>query len=216
MAKGDPKRAADGAPSKRRGSYHHGDLKRALLDATLDLIDQKGPEGFTLRAAAKAAGVSDAAPYHHFSDKRALLAAVGEEGFQLLSDGLRRVAKEHAENPVAAAHEMAIEYVVFAAQHPSHFRVMLGREVLKNTDHPELAGAAMETFTVMQGALLKGAAAAGATDVPQETLIFGSWALVHGLAFLAVDGHLGPIARDEGRLRELVRNAISLFDRPQD
>src|SRR5215813_10430287 len=79
-----------------RTAYHHGDLRRALLDATLRLVEEHGPQGFTLRAAARAAGVSPGAPYHHFADKDALLAAVAEEGFELFGDALRDAAQKPA------------------------------------------------------------------------------------------------------------------------
>src|SRR5215510_14783128 len=80
----------------RRESYHHGDLRRALLDATLELVDRYGPQGFTLRAAARAAGVTPGATYHHFEDKDALLAAVAEEGFDLFRDELSEAARRPA------------------------------------------------------------------------------------------------------------------------
>ncbi|MCB9589317.1 MAG: TetR/AcrR family transcriptional regulator [Polyangiaceae bacterium] len=200
------------ALSKKAGTYHHGDLRRALLDATLELIDITGPEAFTLRAAAKAAGVSDAAPYHHFADKEALLAAIATEGFQLLAERLQAAAAQQ-QHPTAVAQAMGVEYVVFAATHPSHFRVMVSRRVLRNTEHAELAASAVTAFTLVREALVAGAANVAAR-VREETLIFGAWALVHGFAFLAVDGHLGPLARDEDKLRSLVHSAIQLMDAP--
>ncbi len=200
------------AVHRKSGAYHHGALRRALLDATLDLIGKSGPEAFTLRAATKAAGVSDAAPYHHFADKEALLAAVAVEGFDLLARRLREVTAT-VTNPTQMARAMGVEYVVFAAKHPSHFRVMVSRRVLLNTDHPELGAAAVTAFTLVRDALVASAAPLAAR-VSEDTLIFGAWALVHGFAFLAVDGHLGPVAGDEARLRELVLSSISLMDAP--
>ncbi|MBX3183052.1 MAG: TetR/AcrR family transcriptional regulator [Polyangiaceae bacterium] len=195
--------------AKQPGRYHHGDLRRALLDAALELILERGAEGFTLRAAARAAGVSDAAPYHHFSDKEALLAELGAEGFALLSDKIRAATADLSDaREIALA--MGVEYVVFAAHHPAHFRVMLSRRVLQ-TQHPGLAGAAMETFTLVREALLAGAARA-ASQLEVETLIFSAWALVHGYAFLVVEGHLGTLAEDEPRLRALIRASIMLMD----
>src|SRR5690349_249520 len=83
----------------RKEAYHHGDLRRALLDATLRLVDQKGPQGFTLRAAARAAGVTPSATYHHFEDKDALLAAVAEEGFDLFQVALEQASNQPAASP---------------------------------------------------------------------------------------------------------------------
>jgi AcrR family transcriptional regulator len=198
--------------TRKPGAYHHGDLRRALLDATLDLIGEHGPEGFTLRAAAQRAGVSDAAPYHHFSDKRALLLAVAAEGFDLLRERMEGAADEPGLSPLERARRMGRAYVLFAAAHPSHFRVMASRMVLTQTDSLELARAGGRAFALVQQMLLQGLHEAGGLADPAPA-IFGSWALVHGLAFLAVEGHLGPVARDPAQLGELVDRVMQIFER---
>jgi AcrR family transcriptional regulator len=198
-----------GARSRRSGSYHHGDLRRALLDATLELVALKGPEGFTLRAAAKLADVSDAAPYHHFADKEALLASVAEEGFRKLHAELLR-AGSAAPGAEERARRMGSAYVLFAAQNPSHFRVMVSRTLAHHARHPELAEAATGAFQLVRDALLEAIGERELSRLPAEQLIYGSWALVHGLAFLAIDGLLGPIALDEARLLPFVQGILSL------
>ncbi|MBW2257316.1 MAG: TetR/AcrR family transcriptional regulator, partial [Deltaproteobacteria bacterium] len=114
---------------KRRGSYHHGDLRRALVDAALLLIERSGASGVTLRGAARLAGVSQTAPYRHFSDKRALLAAVAEQGFQSLSTQLREASASHEGDPMGRLRALGVAYVHFAQAQPSHFRVMFGPQV---------------------------------------------------------------------------------------
>lgn len=198
--------------TKKAATYHHGDLRRALLDATLRLIEEKGAEGFTLRAAAKLAGVSDAAPYHHFADKEALLAAVAEEGFRELKAELHAVS-EGITDPQDAARAMGTAYVLFAATHPSHFRVMVSRRVHQQTEHPELFEAATSAFELVRNTLLQNMGNAG-VELPPEQVVFGSWGLVHGLAFLAIDGHLGRIADDGDALRSLVEGAMSVLSGP--
>jgi AcrR family transcriptional regulator len=199
--------------ARRSGSYHHGDLRRALLDATLELVGQKGPEGFTLRAAAKLAGVSDAAPYHHFTDKEALLAAVAEEGYGELYIALESAARGHAQSPRDRARGLGVAYVLFAASHPSHFRVMVSRSLQQHARLPGLALAAGQAFQLVRDALLDAVGAEQAAELPSEQVIFGAWGLVHGLAFLAIDGHLGAIGEDPERLRELVDGVLGLFSR---
>jgi len=198
---------------KPGATYHHGDLRRALLDATLELVAQRGPEGFTLRAAAKLAGVSDAAPYHHFADKDALLAAVAEEGFNKLYDELDRAGRAHPESPRERARALGVAYVLFAAKNPSHFRVMMTRPLKEHAHNLKLARAAATAFQYVRDALLGALSAEEAARLPTEQLIFGSWGLVHGLSYLAIDGQLGRIAKDRVRLEELVRGVMKLFSR---
>ncbi len=195
-------------PMAERHGYHHGDLRRALLDATLRLVADKGPEGFTLRAAAKLAGVSDSAPYHHFADKHALLAAVALEGFGLLYADLERASR-----PDGSARERAralgVAYVLFAARHPSHFRVMVSRGV-QQTDNLELAQAGLAAFQLVRDSLFS-ALDDRELQLPGEQVIYGAWGLVHGLAFLAIDGYLGGLATDPERLEALVDGVLGLF-----
>jgi AcrR family transcriptional regulator len=197
-----------GAKPRRGGSYHHGDLRRALLDATLTLVSLKGPEGFTLRAAAKLAHVSDAAPYHHFADKEALLASVAEEGFKKLHAELVDAAGT-ARDGQERARAMGVAYVLFAAKNPSHFRVMVTRPLAQHVKHPELGETASAAFQLVRDALITAVGEHELKRLPAEQLIYGSWALVHGLAFLAIDGHLGPIGADERRLGELVHAILA-------
>ena len=179
-------RRASRAPAK--AGYHHGSLRRALLDAALTLIDRDGPEGFTLRAAARQAGVTSGAPYHHFPDKEALIAALAEEGFALLKSAIEAAGAGHAD-AVARTHEMAVAYVRFAAAHPTHFRVMMGRDVRRSMKNPGLADAARSAYELMRDAVV--ATAESAADAARrEELVLGSWSLVHGLAFLVIDGHV--------------------------
>jgi AcrR family transcriptional regulator len=196
----------------RKGvSYHHGDLRRALMDATAELVRQHGPEGFTLRAAAKLAGVSDAAPYHHFDDKEALLAAVAEEGFSMLHDRMVEAAQGHPSSPRERSQAMGVSYVIFAAAHPGHFRAMFTGSAQRREKHPGLAAAATGAFHLVREALVAGLSHREA-KLSQEHLIAGSWAIVHGLAFLAIDGHLGVHGRDPERLAEFAWGTIRAMD----
>src|SRR5262245_23788463 len=105
------------------GKYHHGDLRRALLDAALEILAEGGAAGLTLREVARRAGVTHAAPYRHFEDKAALLAAVAEEGFRAVyAEMLAR--SERVKDPVERLYQIGAAYVLFAVTHPAHFRVM--------------------------------------------------------------------------------------------
>src|ERR1700738_5277548 len=105
----------------RKTPYHHGDLRRALLDVTLRLVEEKGPQGFTLRAAARAAGVTPGSAYHHFEDKDALLTAVAEEGFDLFRQALEEAAQGPAASLSERSQNVGVAYVLFAVKQPARF-----------------------------------------------------------------------------------------------
>src|SRR6202012_4265946 len=102
--------------------YHHGDLRRALIDAASRLLEAEGPSALSLRAVAREAGVSPAAPYHHFKDKGELLDAVAGEGWHMLDDTIARVRAEAA-SPADALDEIGVAYVCFARDNPAIYRV---------------------------------------------------------------------------------------------
>jgi AcrR family transcriptional regulator len=173
----------------RRG-YHHGNLRRGLLDAAIALIKADGADALTLRGAARAAGVSPAAPYRHFTDKDELLAAVAEEGFRLMTTGMRTAAAAHPDDPIGALRACGLAYIAFARAHPAHFRVMFGRYVAKRAAHPDLREAAGEAFAQVEACILAGQNAGFVVEGDVTSLAIASWATIHGLASLLVDGQL--------------------------
>ena len=119
----------------KRG-YHHGDLRRALIQASVDLVAESGVEGFTLREAAKRAGVSAAAPYRHFSDRADLLAAVATEGFDILLPALQAALDRGKDDSMAALALLGRAFVDFGVEHPSHFKLMYGPHMPGRAAHP--------------------------------------------------------------------------------
>ncbi|MFN7132092.1 MAG: TetR/AcrR family transcriptional regulator, partial [Myxococcales bacterium] len=110
---------------KRKGdSYHHGDLRRALLDGALALLQDEGVGALSLREVARRAGVTHAAPYRHFESKEELIAAVAEEGFHTLRDEMRDAMAAHEGDPRRRLEACGVAYVLFAVGHPAHFGVM--------------------------------------------------------------------------------------------
>jgi AcrR family transcriptional regulator len=120
-----------------RRSYHHGNLREALIAAALDLIAQKGPAGFTFAEAARAAGVSPAAPYRHFRDRDALMADVARRGFERFEQRLAAAWDEGRPSPLAALERLGRAYLVFARDEPAYFSAMFEAGV-PLADHPEL------------------------------------------------------------------------------
>jgi AcrR family transcriptional regulator len=175
-------------PARPARAYHHGDLRRALVEAAQQLIEQGASPRLTLREAAQAAGVSVAAPYRHFADREALLAAVLAAGFRELA---RRTdeARRAAADPMAALVGVGLAYVAFAGDHPRIYRLMFGAECDK-ANHPDLMAAGHEALSVLVDAVIacKAAGLIGDADVHEVSL--AGWSLSHGLASLHADGLL--------------------------
>jgi len=192
----------------RRPSYHHGDLRRALLGAALELVEREGAEALTLRAAARRAGVSQAAPYRHFRDKEALLAAVAEEGFRSLTEALLQAAAPHAGDPLGRLRARGLAYVDFATSHPAHFRIMFGRGAADRSAHPELMKAAREAFEALVSGIRECQDAGIVRPGDPEELALCAWSATHGLAMLAVDGQLGERAVHLDALAQAVTASV--------
>lgn len=205
-----PERKSRVPAAARRDSYHHGDLKRALTDAALSLVAERGPKGFTLTEAARRAGVSAAAPYRHFADKAHLLATVAEQGFLDLHTALTAAAhhaSEGASDPEAELVAIGRSYVRWAVTHPDHYRIMLGAQTNK-ADHPSVAVAAGQAFDNLLAAITR-AQDAGMMNGQKPLQIAGPlWSLVHGIASLAIDGEFGHVGIDQGP-EDMVATAVS-------
>lgn len=187
------KRATRSAPRP----YHHGNLRRALLDEALATIAADGVDAVTLREIGARVGVSRTALYRHFADKRALLAAVATEGFQTLRERLLG-AWEDGNRSDAGFRAMGVAYVQFALDNPSHYRVMFGPFVDSETQDAELATEAHGAFQALVDALVARQHAGAARRDDALQMASYVWALVHGLAMLAIDGKLPEPVSIEG------------------
>lgn len=171
--------------------YHHGNLQRALVLAARGLVDSGGAAALTLRAAAQLAGVSATAPYRHFADRTALLAAVLTEGFHDLQTALA-AARTAQSDPVAAYLAVGRAYIGFADTHQHLYRLMFGLECNK-VMYPALMAAGQAAFAeVLQAA--EACQAAGFTGSRSAAdVALAGWATVHGVASLHVDGVLNVV-----------------------
>ena len=201
-----PAQASPRGTRHRRGpggrqNYHHGDLRRALVDAALRLVEAGDDGSPTLRSVAEAVGVSAAAPYRHFADREALLAAVLVRGFDELAETMNheRLAAGSPLEALAAAGEA---YVRFAAGHPRLYRAMFGPECDK-TAHPELATAGQRALAVMRDAVTACCVAGHVDAQSAGKVVLAGWSLMHGLASLQADGLLDAA----GGGKAAVRNA---------
>ncbi|GLY26833.1 TetR/AcrR family transcriptional regulator [Kineosporia sp. NBRC 101731] len=153
--------------------YHHGDLRRTLIEAAADVIAESGTDALSLRELARRAGVSHAAPGHHFGDRTGLLTAVAAQGFELLADSL-----EQADDFSG----MGLRYVRFALAHPGHFAVMFRTDTVNAEDEAfqEASGRAYD--------VLRGGAAEALSPADDRVPALAAWSLVHGLATLLLSG----------------------------
>jgi AcrR family transcriptional regulator len=170
-------------------TYHHGDLRRALIDAALEIVAEKDVNSVSLREVARRVGVSHTSPYRHFADKDALLAALATEGFEMLSKVLKETVEDTNPNPLKQVEATGIAYVRYAIEHPSHYRVMFGAyEAACKEKYPTLAEAGEQTFMVLVDAIIEGQNAGLIRSGEPQQLAQAAWALVHGLAMLLIDG----------------------------
>jgi AcrR family transcriptional regulator len=192
-------------------AYHHGDLKEALLMASLELVSEKGPHGFTLAEVCRKAGVSVAAPYRHYRDRQALLAAIAGTGFELQFEVMAQAVDECPDKTFQALSALAASYVNFAIANPSRYRVMYGSDLSK-AKFPELYATARRAFDVVFCTVEKCLIASGKPTKNTYALSVSMWSHCHGIAMLCVDGFLREIAMDE-RVNELINLAIESFTR---
>lgn len=175
--------------SQTRASYHHGSLREELITACVALIEAEGIGAVSLRRVAREAGVSPGAPYHHFADRSALLAAISVRGHELLLRQLRQ-ARQQAPTAVRALGALVETYVRFARDHPAYLHLMLRPELSQPQNHPEAqtAGdAAIQLLTeVVRDCQREGTAPPGDPD----PLVAMVWALAIGIVTLWLDGPL--------------------------
>jgi AcrR family transcriptional regulator len=196
------RRAASARGARR--SYHHGDLRRALLVEAVRTIGAQGIEGLTLREVGRRLGVSRTALYRHFADKSALLAAVAREGFVRFRNDLLEAWNREGGGQ-AGFEAMGVAYVRFAVRNPSHYRVMFGGFRDLCAKEPELEAAATAAFRVLVDALASLSGSRGVRPDELEQLARFIWAVVHGVAMLGIDGQLGP---DPSAADSLIRFGI--------
>jgi AcrR family transcriptional regulator len=184
-------------PAEAPTPYHHGDLRRALVDAALALVTEEQDWGFSLREVARRAGVSHNAPYKHFADKRDLLAAVAATGFEALRARLA-AAVAQTRSADAALLAVSVTYVRFGLDNPAHYRLMFGPTLTAAEGGlPAVAAeAAAGAKAVLQDTVLKGArtgcfAVSPDSRAELDRAALAAWSLVHGLTMLAIDGLAG-------------------------
>ncbi|MCF6387534.1 TetR/AcrR family transcriptional regulator [Mycobacterium sp. MBM] len=181
-----------------KASYHHGDLRAVILAQAADLVAERGADGVSLRELARAAGVSHAAPAHHFGDRRGLFTALAEQGFRILAAELAAARPDFV--------DAAKAYVRFALAHPGHFEVMFDNSLFDATEPEVMRAAAAASDELNRGV---GTLSDPRASADPEGAALAAWSMVHGFAQLwlnrAIDTTGDPVATVE-------RLAAILFD----
>jgi AcrR family transcriptional regulator len=197
-------------PRHRRSRAPTSGLRDVLVQAAAALIAKKGPQGFSLREVARRARVSEAAPYWHFADREALLAAVAERGFVEMAKEMLEI-RANVASPRQRLRALGLGYVRFALAHPSYLRVMFGSEVPDKAAHPTLKAAGDRTFELLVQTITEGQAAGQVRGGDPVELAVAAWSIVHGLAALLVDGKLKDHVRSPAEAERLAGRVTELF-----
>ena len=195
--------------SRKSNTYHHGDLREALLRSAESILKREGLGALSLRATARAAGVSHGAPAHHFPDLSSLLSALAAEGLDRLSDNLIAAANKGGDTPL----ELAKTYIGFAKANPALFQLMSDPSRL-DSKNPVLQAARRRGISVLAGT--RGADMENLT-LAQIGAMTANWALIHGLSLLLSTGRLGALIRiapDGTTEMDLIEAAINSMRRP--
>ncbi len=172
---------------KKQESYHHGNLRQALIEAGIQILQFEGVDKLGLRSLARILDVSQTAPYSHFKDKTELLAAIAEVGFQRLAMQML----EHVNNSTDIEKRikaMASGYISFAVDNKALFSLMFGRELKDMKSFPTLAMTAGKSYALFSGAVTE--AIKGRDDISAKITTNAIWSLVHGLAIFCAEGKL--------------------------
>lgn len=187
-----------------RPTYHHGDLRAALIAAALEIIEDVGPDAFSLRAAARRAGVSPAAPAHHFRDARGLLTAIATIGFVEFGDVLETATGADRRSAILA---LCHAYLNFALARPGLFRLMWRKAALDLTDGEHIA-AAMRAFSISDRAVRGSEATFTSAEDPALAPTIACWSMVHGFVALVIDGAFFAHEADRLNVLDAMLDAI--------
>lgn len=194
-------------------AYHHGNLRAELLEQAILQLRDTPPEQLSLRAVARALGVSQTAPYRHFSDKEALLAAIATRGYRQLLDVLQGAREEVAESDSASAADelraVAGAYIEFAADNEQLFKLMFGPQVQPSARHPELREVSRETLMLVQQILQRGMQLGEFAEQDPLYLANAGWAGIHGMATLRIDSP--ALFRQHIDLQRQIRVSVDAF-----
>ena len=192
-------------------TYHHGDLRNALIVAAAELIEESGSLGFTMADAARRAGVSNAAPYRHFRDKEALLDAVSQLGFFGLSESARQIRDEHPAGGIEAIIALGTNYIAFVTEKAAFYDLMWG-DIGKRAFDVENFDRKAVGFYILVDTVRAYFDAEGVTEIDVLDIAIKLWAMVHGFSAITMSGKL-PHFHPEADVPAMLASATHSFMR---
>lgn len=188
----------------KKKTYHHGDLKNALIKAGVEILAKDGVSGLSLRKVALKAGVSHAAPYAHFADKQALIAAISTEGFRQLYERVSGVAEKYQSQPEKQLTEAAWAYVQFAMDDRDRFKVMFSGVLEKEKEYPDFVVESQRNFQLVKSIVEANQASGRLRGGDSALVALSAWGIIHGFLMLLLEGQISHAVLEKMSLRELV------------
>jgi AcrR family transcriptional regulator len=199
----------------KKTPYHHGDLKNALIQAGIEILSKEGMSSLSLRKVARRAGVSHAAPYAHFADKQALVAAISTAGYSQLYEKVYHAAQKHQGDPLRQLVEGAWAYVEFALNESAHFQITLSGVVEKERDHPAFVEISQNAFRMVVDLVQACQKAGILNEGPPDLMAISVWGTVHGFVSLVLAGQISSTLLDRYSLKRMLifsLNQITLVE----
>jgi AcrR family transcriptional regulator len=199
--------------ARKSGTYHHGDLRRVLLETALRVVEHEGLSALSLQALSKRAGVSSGAPYHHFESREQLLTAIAEQGFELLTAEMKRGAARAGSDAASELRGLGEGYMRFALAHRGHFRVMFRPELQEHLSEA-CEVPADDSFRMLRVCVERCQAEGLARAGDPMPLVLVAWAGVHGASTLWIDGSLGTkrmVASEDVLVDMVARTLVELI-----
>lgn len=196
---------------QRPKAYHHGDLRNALIQAGLELLAEGGAVALDLRKVARKAGVSHAAPYRHFADKQALIAAINEEGFHRLAEQIQSALREVPDEPFEQLQGIALAYVRFAQENPWLMREMFSGLSIERETFASLQAASKAVYHLYVEVVKRGQERGKIAEGEATALAGVLWSVLHGLAMLIIENQMRPYADGPGGSERVTRFTIQML-----
>jgi AcrR family transcriptional regulator len=193
-----------------KSTYHHGDLKNALIQAGIDIVTAEGVYGLTLRKVARRAGVSHNAPYAHFEDKQALIAAIALEGHVKIHLLIEKVVAKHPDEPLEQLLNLAWAYVQFGLESPAHYKITFSGLIENEKNYPRFVEVSQHSLQLLQKIVgdCQKAGVLNSHDKPVGLLAVSAWSLIHGLVSLVIEGQVPSKIRQQYPPRTMVIAAL--------
>jgi len=191
--------------------YHHGDLKNALIDAGINILKQKGIRGLSLRSAAQEAGVSHSAPYAHFKDKQALIAAISTRGLQQFYEKVSQIAECHQKEPNVQLYEVAWAYVSFAMHDTGLFKIIFSSIIEREHDYPDFVKISHQNFGLIVDVIENNQRAGILKRGDSNLIAISIWSMVHGFISLYLEKQIPSVILGEYQTQQLLRTILNQF-----